>query len=138
MMREGTKERTRLLSVRLPARPDSVRAARDTMNALRAHLTAERLDDVRLMVSELMTNSLRHGALPPAGKIAVAVDLQERVLTVEVQDPGKGFMPHVVPAQPGGSGWGLFLVDRLSDAWGVSSDGSTRVWFQVAAPGRSR
>ena len=123
----------RLMSMRLAASPDSVRAARDGMKTLRRYLSPQRLDDVRLMVSEITTNCIRHGALPENSQISVAVDLEGDILTVEVSDGGRGFKPHRVPPLPRSSGWGLFLVGRLADSWGMSSDGSTTVWFQVLA-----
>lgn len=46
-----------------------------------------------------------------------------------------GFEPHPSGPEDSASGWGLFLVDRLSDDWGVAQDSGSayqRVWFDVA------
>ncbi len=131
-MMDPSRGREPILSVRLPADPHSVRAARDAMNALGVYLGAEPLDDVRLLVSELTTNSLRHGSLPAHSRICVCVDLRDRFLTVEVQDEGQGFSPRR-RTDPGPAGWGLFLLEELASDWGVSSNGVTRVWFRVPA-----
>jgi anti-sigma regulatory factor (Ser/Thr protein kinase) len=52
---------------------------------------------------------------------------------VEVTDRGKGFDPELVPPprRSGIGGWGLYLVDRLADRWGVDGDRATRVWFEI-------
>jgi anti-sigma regulatory factor (Ser/Thr protein kinase) len=124
----------RLLAMRFRAAPDSARVARDAMNALRPHLTDEGLEDVRIMVSELVANGVRHGSAAQGSEIAVTVELGDRELTVDVRDPGPRFLPRAMPAPRDGSGWGLFLVDRLATSWGISNDvGSTHVWFRVDA-----
>lgn len=118
--------------------PDPARAARDAVDPLRFRLTDDRFDDVRLLVSELVTNSSRHGSLRPDATIVVTADLRGRVLTVDVEDPGLGFELDDVPARSQGSGWGLFFVERLADSWGTSAEGgSTHVWFEVDV-GRDR
>ena len=125
-------EHERLVAVALEATLDSARAARDAMRALRPYLTDDDLDDVRLMVSELVSNSVRHGSLLRGDAITVTADLAGQVLTVDVADLGAGFSPHAMPVPPDRSGWGLFLVDRLAKSWGFNNDGgATHVWFQV-------
>ncbi len=131
-MMDRSSGRKPILSVRLPPDPQSVRAARDAMNALGGYLGTEPLDDVRLLVSELTTNSLRHGSLPANSRICVSVDLRDRLLTVEVQDEGQGFRARG-RSRPGPKGWGLSLLEKLASDWGVSSNGCTRVWFRVPA-----
>jgi hypothetical protein len=49
-----------------------------------------------------------------------------------VTDIGPGFQAR--PRRPDddpGSGWGLFLVEQLSDRWGVELNGATQVWFEL-------
>ena len=77
------------------------------------------------MVSELVTNALRHGR----GEIILRITPATDQLTVEVADEGVGEV--VIAAAPGtGGGWGLRIVDELADTWGIES-GSTRVWFRL-------
>ena len=99
---------------------------------------AERLDDetqlgeLRLLVTELLTNSVRHGR-GNDGWISLDVELYVNEIRVVVANPGPGFKvekkPEPHPDRPGG--WGLCLVDRLADRWGVESDGETAVWFEI-------
>jgi len=54
---------------------------------------------------------------------------------VAVSNPGGGFEPARSDFADRDSGWGLFLVDRLSKEWGVVDDGRhgyERVWFEIA------
>lgn len=93
----------------------------------------ERLEDVVLAASELVTNAVRHSGARDRGSLAMSVELEGRSLRVQVEDPGPGFDPNRA-TQDGSlatSGFGLQLVERLSDRWGVASDGTTRVWFAV-------
>src|SRR5713101_5063483 len=97
-------------------------------------LEAEMLDQATLLVSELVTNSVRHGGLRPDQEIELTVEASPQRLRVEVAEPGDGFDVEHAPRprqdDPEG-GWGLFLVDSLSSAWGVEGNGVTRVWFEM-------
>jgi anti-sigma regulatory factor (Ser/Thr protein kinase) len=89
--------------------------------------------DASLLVSELVTNSVRHARLRSDDLIRLQVELSERVLRVEVSDPGEGFaakLPESAGRGPGG--WGLFLTERLADRWGVDrEEGWTTVWVEM-------
>ncbi|MFR9726091.1 ATP-binding protein [Streptomyces sp. MS19] len=121
-------------SLGLTARPESVRHARDfTRDTLRAWALSEQVDAVGLVVSELVTNALRHGlhALPPVPRAVPAPPPGARVRTVElelmrcarrlvcaVQDPS-GKAPRVGELDGATeSGRGLHLVECFSDGWG--------------------
>ena len=70
--------------------------------------------------------------LAPGDTIGLAVDVSERRIRVEVGDDGPGFDRFVlVDPSPGIGGWGLHLIERLSDAWGVKNDPNL-VWFEVS------
>ena len=117
----------------LPRELDSAAIARQAIGRLGEHLPEDQVGDVRLLVSELVTNSLRHADLSPDDTIHLSIDVQESVVRVEVGDQGPGFELDVVPERPeDAEGWGLYLVATLADRWGVLSDaGSTRVWFEL-------
>jgi anti-sigma regulatory factor (Ser/Thr protein kinase) len=111
-------------------------AAAEARHALAGITFADgRERDVRLLVSELVTNAVRHANLAPGDAILLVIDLEDSVLRVEVHDPGGGFIPRAPapdPARP--SGWGLYLVEELADRWGVDSDEQTLVWFELDRP----
>jgi serine/threonine-protein kinase RsbW len=87
-------------------------------------------DTVKLLVTELVTNSFRHARVGHDDQIELRVLATPRFVRVEVADPGPGFEPD--PPQPGPEGgFGLLLVDELSDRWGVASREPCRVWFEL-------
>jgi anti-sigma regulatory factor (Ser/Thr protein kinase) len=117
----------------LAATPEAAAEARHALEGLPATGFPEgRQSDVRLLVSELVTNAVRHAELTPGDVIRLVVDAGDGVLRVEVHDPGGGFVPVAPAPDPArASGWGLYLVAELADRWGVESDGTTHVWFEL-------
>ncbi len=124
----------RVVAMRLPATSEAVAAARHGLAPLQDVLTSDRLDDVRLLVSELVTNSLRHGSLGPGDEVELTVDLHDRAkVRVVVRDPGTGFALGVQPSDGTGTqGLGLFLLSQLAEAWSITVDGDTSIWFVVS------
>lgn len=120
------------LSVRFDRGPTAAAAARNALLALEQRLDASVLDDIRLLVSELVTNAVRHAEAPRGGEIGLDVTLRDGSVRVEVADPGQGFEPTPRDGEmsrPGG--WGLYLVDRIADRWGVIRNRMNRVWFEI-------
>jgi anti-sigma regulatory factor (Ser/Thr protein kinase) len=120
------------IDVQFEAGPSAAGGARNALLALDGRVDKALLDDVRLLVSELVTNSVRHSSIGERDIVRMTVAVTERTLRVEVMDPGPGFEPAPRDAdrtRPGG--WGLYLVDQLSDRWGVVRDHFTRVWFEL-------
>ncbi len=99
-----------------------------------AEMDPDTADAARLLISELVTNSVLHGE---GDVITVLIDsgLPES-LRCEVIDDGSGFVPVARADRPAG-GWGLQLVEQLSTGWGVR-EGSTHVWFDLPVRGPSR
>ncbi len=128
---EGT-DPMRVIDLRLSSRPDSVPYARHALDQLDGMASPACLDDARLLVSELVTNSVRHANLAADQEIELRADVEGDALRVEVRDPGGGFelQPRTSEAQQD-SGWGLYLVGRLAERWGMIADGSTMVWFEI-------
>ena len=116
----------------LACTPEAASEARHALDGLSEAIPDGRLRDVRLLVSELVTNAVRHANLSAGDVIELVIDVADPVLRVEVRDPGGGFVPSAPspdPARP--SGWGLYLVAELADRWGVDSDDTTLVWFEL-------
>ena len=112
-----------------PAAPADARTA--ITDWLTGSLERSALEDVKLLVSELVTNAVRH---PRAkGPIELAVEVGRRCVRVEVTDPGAGFDRPKVSAPPADAlgGRGLLIVDRLASRWGVAPGRQTRVWFEL-------
>jgi anti-sigma regulatory factor (Ser/Thr protein kinase) len=123
---------SRHISVQLESGPPAVGAARTAIDCVADRVEAETLEDVRLLVSELVTNSIRHSGTGESSQVRLDLLVSPETLRVEVADAGSGFEPRPrVRGQSKGSGWGLYLVDRLADRWGVVNDRLTRVWFEI-------
>lgn len=130
-----------LTDTRLPAAGSCVPQARDLVDASGLGVEGELRDDLRLLVSELATNAVRHGTVDgtvsPA-EIRIRVGVEENRVRVEVHDGGPGFEHR--PRGPHArldSGWGVHFVHLLADRWGAGRDpsGSWVVWFELGLPG---
>jgi anti-sigma regulatory factor (Ser/Thr protein kinase) len=120
------------LSARFDCGPTAAAEARNALIALEQRVDPVVLDDVRLLVSELVTNAVRHADTPTGGEVALHATIEDPCLHVEVADPGTGFEPSPRDdemTRPGG--WGLYLVDRIADRWGVKQNRMNRVWFEI-------
>jgi integral membrane sensor domain MASE1 len=112
--------------------PECPPTARAALSPLEGALAPRVYSDLRLLVSELVTNSVRHAKLQPGDQIRLQVEVANRVLRVEVSDPGEGFGASIPqPTAEGLGGWGLFLTEKLADRWGVDRQGGwTTVWLE--------
>ena len=90
--------------------------------------------DLMLLVTELVTNAVRHGGERGDLPIQLEVERNDGHVHVRVEDPGTTFMPPpAILSGDSAGGWGLFLVDQVADRWGVSPAlAGTCVWFELA------
>ena len=119
------------VDVRLEPGATAAGEARAALAALDGRIDGPVLDDVRLLVSELVTNSVRHSGTE-RDLVVLAVMAIGGTVRVEVSDTGNGFKPSARSDdlhEPGG--WGLHLVEELADRWGVETGRRTRVWFEI-------
>ena len=94
-------------------------------------LNAEQLEAARLAISEIVTNTLRHGDLPADGAIGIDLQRIDGHVRVTVSGSGKAFtVPENFPPPGQDHGYGLKLVDSVSDRWGVDAETGS-VWFEL-------
>jgi anti-sigma regulatory factor (Ser/Thr protein kinase) len=109
-------------------------AARDfVVVCLEQRVAASALDSAQLLMSELVTNSFRHSGAP-MDDITVSVELMPDWFRIGVQDSGADAVIAVRPVDlVTGGGFGLNLVQTLSERWGVErlAGGGTQVWAQL-------
>jgi diguanylate cyclase (GGDEF)-like protein/PAS domain S-box-containing protein len=120
-----------VLRLTLGSNEDAPGHARAALGRLSGQTDEDVLERAVLLTSELVTNSVRH-----AGSAEIRVDIWPTAgsVAVVVTDDGPGFVP---VAQPGtvadqDGGFGLPLLDTLSEAWGSGCDGEAWVWFEVS------
>jgi anti-sigma regulatory factor (Ser/Thr protein kinase) len=123
------------LRMRLGSGPDAAAEARRAIAGLRADLDPPLMETLRLLVTELVTNSVRH---TECDSLTLRVAIGRAAVLTEVTDEGPGFDAgaaregELPDAHDPDSSWGLFLVQRLARDWGVKEDGaSKRVWFEL-------
>jgi anti-sigma regulatory factor (Ser/Thr protein kinase) len=117
------------IDVELPSTASAPARARGALDQMEGRISPERMRDVRLLVSELVTNAVRHAG---GDAVRLVVALVGGVLRIEVHDPGNGFELRPPPDDPlRASGWGLVLVEELADRWGIDHNPRTRVWFEM-------
>ena len=127
------------LSTTITGGPYAATAARRALGGLRDVIGTQKLGDVYLLVSELVTNGVRHGGAGENDVMELTALRHGTRLRVVVTDSGPGFdgrpRPRNRADQTGG--WGLFLVERLAERWGTQrSDDATTVWFELKLPTR--
>jgi serine/threonine-protein kinase RsbW len=123
-----------LISMSLPARASSATTARtEVTRGLAQRITTGALEDVRLLLTELITNALRHSNMKADDEIGVKAELSGGTVRIEVHDAGRDGPVEVRAPGALSGGYGLFLVDRLTNRWGVDRLDGTTVWAELSA-----
>ena len=93
----------------------------------------EERDDAMLVLSELVSNAVKHAAPLPSGEIRVRWEILGELLHIEITDGGASTRPHAsVAALSALGGRGLDIVRTLSSQWGVTEgQDSVTVWAEV-------
>lgn len=87
---------------------------------------------VVLLVSEVVTNAVRHSGAPPGAPIALSASIGLELVRIAVTDAGEGFVPQPRDPERVGEGYGLYLLDKAARRWGVEArGGGTTVWFEL-------
>ena len=92
-------------------------------------------EDVLLLVSELVTNAVRHAGVGPEHSLQTDIRWRPGWVRVEVTDPSTGSASIGARSEGDGSGgFGLFLVEQIADRWGVRrTPAGTSVWFELVS-----
>jgi len=123
-------------SFQFPPAEDAPAQARAALEVFDQILAPDVLEDLQLVVSELVTNSVKFGPSRPI-TLAMAIG-NDGVVKGEVIDQGDGERAKVeMTVEPTiDGGWGLHLVDQVAQHWGVH-EGSTHVWFEIGPQRRA-
>jgi anti-sigma regulatory factor (Ser/Thr protein kinase) len=118
------------LQARPVAAADARRHVHDRLDGL---LSPRRLAEAELLTSELVTNAVRHAWLREGDPIGLDIDVDADTVHVAVVDGGMGFDFRKIFEEPGDrrGGWGLYLVDKVSDRWGIDASPPHSVWFEI-------
>jgi two-component sensor histidine kinase len=125
-----------LFEFSFPATEKTPRLARRALDGQLAYLGPDAEARMRLAMSEIVTNAVRHGHLDPDQRIVVTVDLRDAEARVEVRQPTRAEAPVENPPREDDGGFGLPLVEELVDAWGVEPGPPGVVWFEIGTTER--
>src|SRR5688572_13354383 len=88
--------------------------------------------DLRLLVTELVTNAVRHAHLAPPDEIELGAEYAGERVRVRVRDAGAGFDDYLpIPSRADISGRGLCLVHQVASAWGIEPGPPFGIWFEL-------
>lgn len=119
------------ISLELTADRDAAASARRALVERDGSIPPAVREDVLLLMTELVTNAVRHAGVGPERSLSVEIRWRPGRVYVEVIDPGT--TPFDRPAEPSSQGgFGLLLVEEIADRWGVDRTASgTSVWFEL-------
>jgi len=126
------------LALVLSGGPEAAFEARSAVRLLGRPIGSELLPLIELLVTELVSNSVKHGGAGPDDPVRLRLLVSDQVVRVEVSDLGPGFKPapQPTPIPDGVGGWGLIMIDRSASRWGIRQGGCC-VWFELERNGRS-
>ena len=120
----------------LPTEAESAREARDALDPLRGAMDARPFGDLKLLVSELVSDAVIAEGDDGEPQIRMRAKLSHDCVRVELEQGAVAYRLLSRQAEPGTAGWGLQLAQRLSDRWGVKRGGRVSgVWIEMYLPG---
>jgi anti-sigma regulatory factor (Ser/Thr protein kinase) len=101
-------------------------------NAVVGVLDEERLNALRLAVSEVVTNAVQHGSTGDQTiDIALHISTDAIRVTVTQREPVFDRPQRPAPLPSAEGGYGLHLLEVLSNRWGVDASPPPKVWFEL-------
>jgi anti-sigma regulatory factor (Ser/Thr protein kinase) len=121
------------LAFELAGTSEASAAARRLLLAGNGALPGSVRDEVLLLVTELVTNVVRHADAAPDSTLRVELRHSSGTVRVAVYDEGAGFVTEAAGRrQDDHGGWGLLLVDRIADRWAITPTATgTCVSFEI-------
>jgi serine phosphatase RsbU (regulator of sigma subunit)/anti-sigma regulatory factor (Ser/Thr protein kinase) len=120
------------LRLTLPSSPQAPSRARRAIERLSGELDDALVEQLKLLATELVTNSCRHAAAK-GDPIGLVLAVEDGVVRLSVTDTGPGFTaPDPQPSVDDEAGRGLFIVEAMADRWGVDNADGSRVWLELA------
>ncbi|HEY5194074.1 MAG TPA: ATP-binding protein [Solirubrobacteraceae bacterium] len=117
--------------------PQAVGAARRALREWDGYFEPNLFYDLSLCVSELVTKSVQRAEPASGDEIELAVLRNEHLVRAEIMEHRRDVVV-TQPAAMDGGDWGMFIVDRVADRWGVDRSMGTRLWCEIDLAGQSR
>lgn len=114
--------------------PQAAFAARHALDEIENYIPTERFSDVRLLISELVTNSVRHAGIDGEGSVGLEISIDGECLYATVSDPGPGCErpDSPTPHQDKPGGFGFVIMDAMTNEWTVERDKLFKVKFKLS------
>jgi serine/threonine-protein kinase RsbW len=130
--RDEEREGMRVVRLRIPAKAEYIALARLALSGLTdlAALSPEVVADLKLALTEAVSNSVRHAYGGTDGFVEIAYELSAKALAIEVIDDGAGFDPERPPALEGEElsegGLGIAIIRTIADDFELQSQAGVR------------
>jgi serine/threonine-protein kinase RsbW len=131
-LRDEEREGMRVVRLRIPAKPEYVALGRLALSGLTDLVTLppEVVADLKLALTEAVSNSVRHAYGESGGFVEIAYELSARELAIEVVDDGAGFDPERPPVLEGDElsegGLGIAIIRTIADGFDIESEAGVR------------
>jgi anti-sigma regulatory factor (Ser/Thr protein kinase) len=117
--------------------PQAVGAARRALREWDGYFEPELFYDLSLCISELVTKSVQRAKPASGDQIELAVLRYDHLVRAEIMEHRRDVIV-TQPAAMDGGDWGMFIVDRVADRWGVDRSMGTRLWCEIDMAGHAR
>jgi anti-sigma regulatory factor (Ser/Thr protein kinase) len=116
----------------VPNGPEAAAKARRLLDRFESRIPEDKLIDVRIVLSEIVSNSYKHADNPPGAPIEVTVRSSQDRLRLEILDRSIFDPTPETTKELRAAKWGLHMVDQLADKWGRITEGGIWAEFDIA------